>query len=65
MTGCNRCKTASLYLPIGQLVTPVKIREGPKQMCVGTWCDVGDDPVQSDQVKYVGMLMRQDVSVRG
>jgi hypothetical protein len=34
-------------------------------MYVGTWCDIGDDSVQKDQVKYVGMLMRQDISVRG
>jgi hypothetical protein len=33
-------------------------------MCVGTWCDIGDDQVQKDRVKYIGMLMRQDVSVR-
>jgi len=29
---------------------------------IGTWCDIEDDPAQNDRVKYVGMLMRQDIS---
>lgn len=32
-------------------------------MVVGTWCDAGEDQVQKERVKYVGMLMRQDLSV--
>jgi hypothetical protein len=32
-------------------------------MAVGTWCDAGEDQVQKERVKYVGMLMRQDLTV--
>ena len=32
-------------------------------MTVGTWCDAGEDQVQKERMKYVGMLMRQDLSV--
>jgi hypothetical protein len=32
-------------------------------MAIGTWCDAGEDQMQKERVKYVGMLMRQDLSV--